>query len=599
MTITGTSLDTVTNVTFNGTVASYTITSPTQITATVPAGATSGSITVQGLGGNATSSSSFTVGPAPDLATSHTHTDFTQGDTGDTYTISVTNEGRRASSGTVTVVDTLPDGLTATAISGAGWTTDLDTLICTRSDALAAGATYPPITVTVSVAADAAASVTNTVTVSGGGDVNPANNTASDPTTINVGRGPDGHHRGAATVGTTFGTLNGTINPNGQPATVQFEYGNDTSYGSVAPVSGPLTGTTPQAVSANITGLAPGTVYHYRVAATNVLGSANGLDQTFTTPTVDVPDLAITATHGGTFTQGDTGDTYTITIANVGSAASSDTVTAVDTLPTGLTAIAIGGDGWTANLGTLTCTRSDALAAGAAYPPITVTVSVAADAAANLTNVVSVSGGGDLSPANNTASDPTTINVAAAPTATTSAATSVGITTATLNGTVNPNSQTATVYFDYGLTTSYGSTASVAGTFAGTTAQAVSANITGLAGSTLYHFRVAATNILGSGTGLDQTFTTTAADVPDLAVTATHSGTFAQGDTADTYTLVYHECRHRGFERRRQRGGHAARRPHGHGHRRHRLDRGPRALLPARARMRWLLARPIPRLSSS
>ncbi len=55
VTLTGTDLDSITNVTFNGTVASYTITSPTQISATVPTGATSGTITVQGLGGNATS----------------------------------------------------------------------------------------------------------------------------------------------------------------------------------------------------------------------------------------------------------------------------------------------------------------------------------------------------------------------------------------------------------------------------------------------------------------------------------------------------------------------------------------------------------------
>ena len=275
------------------------------------------------------------------------------------------------------------------------------------------------------------------------------------------------------------------------------------------------------------------TLYHFRVAATNVLGSVNGLDQTFTTTAAPVPDLAITATHSGSFTQGDTSDYYTIIVTNAGTAASSGAVTVVDTLPTGLTATAISGDGWTTNLDTLTCTRSDALAAGAAYPPITVTVSVAADAAANLTNVVSVSGGGDLNPANNTADDPTIVDVATAPTVATDAATAVNTTTATLNGTVNPNSQTATVYFDYGLTTDYGSTATVTGTFAGATVQAASANITGLAAGTLYHFRAVATNVLGSATGLDQTFMT-AAGVPDLAIAATHSGDFTQGDTADT-----------------------------------------------------------------
>jgi uncharacterized repeat protein (TIGR01451 family) len=187
VTITGPRLDTVTNVFFNGTVASYTITATNQITATVPAGATTGSITAKGLGGDGTSSSSFTVTTAgsPDLAITKSHTgNFTQGDTADTYTIIVTNIGTGSSSGSVIVTDAPPAGLTITAMSGSGWTADLGSSTCTRSDALAAGTSYSPITVTVSVATNASASVTNTATVSGGGESNTANDTASDPTTV-------------------------------------------------------------------------------------------------------------------------------------------------------------------------------------------------------------------------------------------------------------------------------------------------------------------------------------------------------------------------------------------------------------------------------
>ena len=86
-------------------------------------------------------------------------------------------------SGTVTVTDTLPAGLTATAISGTGWSCTLGTLTCTRTDALAASASYSGVTLTVNVASNAV-SVTNTATVSGGGELNTANDTASDPTTI-------------------------------------------------------------------------------------------------------------------------------------------------------------------------------------------------------------------------------------------------------------------------------------------------------------------------------------------------------------------------------------------------------------------------------
>jgi uncharacterized repeat protein (TIGR01451 family) len=541
VTITGTNLVFATNVTFNGTSAPFTIDSTAQITATVPAGATSGLIGVQTLGGTAASASPFTVGgtTVTDLAMVATHTgSFTQGDIGDTYILVVTNTGTGASSSTITVVDTLPAGLTATSISGAGWTTNLGALTCTRSDALAPGAAYPPVAITVNVATNTAAAVTNTATVSGGGDASPANNTASDPTTINTALAPTVTTGAATAVGSGSATLNGTVNPNGQPATVLFQYGTNLSYGSVASVSGTITGSTAQAVSASLTGLLSGTTYHFRVTATNVLGSSSGLNQTFNTEVPGVADLAITATHAGNFTQGDASDTYTIIVTNAGTAASSGMVTVVDTLPTGLTATAISGAGWTTNLGTLTCTRSDALSVGTAYPPITVNVTVAANAAANVTNTATVSGGGDASPANNTASDPTSISAATAPTATTGVATGIGTTGATLNGTVDPNGQTTTAHFDYGLTAGYGLTASVSGDFTGTTTQAVTASLTGLTAETTYHFRVAATNALGATNGLDQTFTTAPTGTPDLAITVAHAGNFTQGDISDTYTIA-------------------------------------------------------------
>src|SRR5205085_3859330 len=85
---------------------------------------------------------------------------------------------------TVTLTDTLPAGLTATAMGGTGWNCNTGSLTCTRNDALASISTYPPIALTVSVAADAAASAINAAAVSGGGDSNTSNNAASDPTVI-------------------------------------------------------------------------------------------------------------------------------------------------------------------------------------------------------------------------------------------------------------------------------------------------------------------------------------------------------------------------------------------------------------------------------
>ncbi len=109
---------------------------------------------------------------------------FRQGQTGASYSITVSNAEGAPTAGAVTVTDALPAGLTATAIASTGWSCTLATLTCTRSDALAAFASYPAITLTVNVASNAAAIITNTATVSGGGEVNTANDTASDPTTI-------------------------------------------------------------------------------------------------------------------------------------------------------------------------------------------------------------------------------------------------------------------------------------------------------------------------------------------------------------------------------------------------------------------------------
>ena len=121
------------------------------------------------------------------------------------------------------------------------------------------------------------------------------------------------------------------------------------------------------------------------------------------------PDLTIAKTHAGNFTQGDTGRAYTLTVANVGTAATNGTVSVTDTLPAGLTATGMSGSGWNVNLGTLTATRTDAVAAGGTYPPLTVTVNVAANAAASLNNIATVSGGGEINTTNNSASDVATI----------------------------------------------------------------------------------------------------------------------------------------------------------------------------------------------
>src|SRR5262249_60023714 len=77
---------------------------------------------------------------------------------------------------------TLQNPVVPTAMSGTGWTCNLGTLTCTRSDVLAPGASYPAITLTVNAPINIQANVTNSATVSGGGD--PNSHTANDPTHI-------------------------------------------------------------------------------------------------------------------------------------------------------------------------------------------------------------------------------------------------------------------------------------------------------------------------------------------------------------------------------------------------------------------------------
>ena len=95
----------------------------------------------------------------------------------------------------------------------------------------------------------------------------------------------------------TSATLHGTVKPNSEATTWHFEYGPTTTYGTNTPEQGPIApGSGNTSVSADITALAPGTVYHYRLVGTNPSGSIPGKDQTLTTrPAVS---LATSTTEG-------------------------------------------------------------------------------------------------------------------------------------------------------------------------------------------------------------------------------------------------------------------------------------------------------------
>jgi len=97
----------------------------------------------------------------------------------------------------------------------------------------------------------------------------------------------------------------------------------------------------------------------------------------------------------------------------------------------------------------------------------------------------------------------------APPTVTTTSATSVTSTSATLNGTVNPNGEATTYYFEYGVDTSYGFTTSSSSAGSGTSPVTVTASIHSLISDTTYHYRLVATNSQGTSYGDDKTFNAT------------------------------------------------------------------------------------------
>lgn len=134
------------------------------------------------------------------------------------------------------------------------------------------------------------------------------------------------------------------------------------------------------------------------------------------------------------------------------------------------------------------------------------------------------------------------------PSATTEAASSVGETTATLKGQVNPNGAETKYQFEYGTTTSYGSLAPASAESVGSGATNVAVNkaISGLKGNTTYHYRVTATNAYGKTVGEDKTFITpklpTATTEAASGITekgATLKGSVNPNGTSTTYQFEY------------------------------------------------------------
>jgi len=269
----------------------------------------------------------------------------------------------------------------------------------------------------------------NQATVSGGGDATPENNTASDPTRTT---GPDyrmvkthvGNFRqGQVQAVYQLQVLNVGSGGLGAPVVVTDEapagltvVGMSGGPGwscTAAPARCVSTGATlggPISVYVNVAANAPATLTNVaRVIAADDVNGTNDRAEDVTVIESAAPDLRVNKSHAGSFVQGQRGATYALAVFNSGQSATTGAVTVTDLLPSGLTAVGLGGSGWSCTLATLSCTRSDALAAGASYPAVTVTVDVSATAPAQVVNQAVVAGGGETNTTNNVSSDNTVV----------------------------------------------------------------------------------------------------------------------------------------------------------------------------------------------
>ena len=280
-----------------------------------------------------------------------------------TFALTVTNQGTLPTVGTVTVGDFSDGGFTGIyTMSGSGWNCPSSHSPCTRSDVLAPGASYPPITVVSNYTLGS--SVLNTGSVSGGGQPTNANSPAllNDASTTGVPLAPlatlvlnKSVEESEVSAGSLV-TFNLLVRNSGPSA------GTGTTVVDTLPAGLDFVSATPTAGSCSSTAGASGTTTvscalgtlavngevritlraraQNAIAGTTVTNSATATSDITTGPPTDTAAVAVrpladlALTKSASLTVANPGDpiTYTLTATNNGPGAASN-VQVQDSLP--------------------------------------------------------------------------------------------------------------------------------------------------------------------------------------------------------------------------------------------------------------------------
>ena len=321
-------------------------------------------------------------------------------------------------------------------------------------------------------------------------DVTSGDGSAVKRYTLTVTRAlPPSVSTGIATDVTDSGaTLQGGATPNG-PGTVFFQYGTSAAYGS-ATSGQEISGTSALEISAPLAGLSPEVTYHYRIGITTGAGTIFGNDMTFTT--TQSPPLVAT---------GQPIDTATGVVKLIGAVDPNGTPTTVffeygiadesGDPPLATPSVVAGGTDVTDVDFTL-----EGLVPGTPYFVRLVGTSAAGTAAGeDVFFVVGNAGGLTGTPD-------------AAPVVATLDALDVKAASAVFQGTANPQGGTTFVFFEYGTSPAYGQSTSARGIGNGSDPALVLQSTSGLIAGTTYHYRLVASNSLGTSFGEDRTFQT-------------------------------------------------------------------------------------------